>query len=419
MGEKGKISVPCLVVKFGGKSLADGPRIVRAAETVAKEEAKGTKIAVAVSAMGETTDNLLETANQACKNPLSGEELDDILSMGERTSARVFTAALKGQGIKCLYLDPADPKWPIITDATFTNAQPMAPICQKLIREHVLPIVEQGAVVVLPGFIGKTEDGRVTTMGRGGSDTTALILAQALSADQVILVTDVEGIMTADPKIIKKPQRIREIDVNQLVGLADSGTKFIHQKALRYKVPSIDIKVIDHAKGDLNSEGTLIRGGLHSHSITVERAHPSPAMMVTIVGTAISESPQILQEVFQQIKAAKVPMLGASINHNSLILYLPEDSPEKLLEALHSIVLNYERTLALAVRKNLAFVKVGGVGLEETPGVIGKISQALYSEGINIFGIFTITSSVLVLVDLKQGEKAVELMQKSIRVNTD
>jgi len=419
MSKKGKISVPCLVVKFGGKSLADAPKIIRAAETVVKEKAKGTKIAVVVSAMGGTTDSLLETATQACGNTLSDEELDDILSMGERTSARIFAAALKAQGVRCLCLDSADPKWPIITDTAFTNAQPMTPLCEKLIKEHVLPILEQGTVVVVPGFIGKTDDGRVTTLGRGGSDTTALILAQALPADQVILVTDVEGIMTADPKIIKEPRRIGEIDVNQLVGLADSGAKFIHQKALRYKDPSIDIKVINHAKGDLNSGGTIIRGGFHSNSVTVKRAYPSPAMMVTMVGTTISESPQILQEVFQQIRAAKVPILGVSINYNSLVIYLPEDSPSELLEALHSIVVNYEQTLALAVRKNLAFIKVGGVGLEETPGIVSKISQALYAEGINIFGIFTITSSVLVFVDLKHGEKAVELMQKSIRVNSD
>jgi aspartate kinase len=419
MSEQGKISAHCLVVKFGGKSLVDAPRIIRVAEAVAKEKAKGTKIAVVVSAMGGTTDSLLETATKACKNTLCSEELDDILSMGERTSTRIFTAALKAQGVKCLYLDPADPKWSIITDAAFANAQPVTPICEKLIREHISPILEQGTVVVIPGFIGKTKDGRVTTMGRGGSDTTALILAKALAADQVILVTDVEGIMTADPKIIKEPRRIGEIDVNQLIGLADSGTKFIHQKALRYKDPSIDIKVIDYAKGDLNSEGTIIHGGLHSHSITVEKAYPSPAMMVTMVGTVISESPQILQEVFQQIRAAKVPVLGVSINHNSLILYLPENSPSELLEALHSIVVKYEQTLALALRKNLVFIKVGGVGLEETPGIVSKISQALYSEGINIFGIFTITSSVLVFVDLKHGEKAVELMQKSIGVNSN
>jgi len=139
--------------------------------------------------------------------------------------------------------------------------------------------------------------------------------------------------------------------------------------------------------------------------------------MVTMVGTAISEAPQILQEVFQQIRAAKVPILGVSINYNSLILYLPENSPGELLEALHSMVLSHKQTLALAVIRNLAFIKVRGGGLEETPGIISKISQALYSEGINIFGVFTITSSILVFVDSKHGEKAMELMQKAIRVN--
>jgi len=416
MSEKKECFDRCIVVKFGGSSLADDFKISKAAKAVAKEAAKGIRVVVVVSAMGKTTDFLMETSKQACGGSASDEELDDILSMGERTSARIFSTALKANKVKCRYLDPADPDWPIITDRTFTNAKPILPACEKLVREHVSPLLKQKTVVIIPGFIGKTEDGKVTTMGRGGSDTTAFIAAKALSANQVILVTDVDGIMTADPKIIKSPQRLKDVDVNALIGLADSGAKFIHQKALKYKDPSIEIKVINHALGDLESEGTTIHGALLNDTI-VETAYPSPAMSVTIVGNAISEAPEILQEVFQRIKEAEAPILGVSINHNSLILYLPENGVNDLLEALHSIVTSHEQTLALAVKKNLAFIRVKGVGLEETPGIISRIAEALFSGSINIFGIFTITSSVSVFVDLNDREKAAELIQKSIREN--
>jgi aspartate kinase len=380
----------CIVVKFGGSSLANKTKIDSAAKAVAKEVSKGTRIAVVVSAIGKTTDFLLDTTKQASRDKITDEELDDIL------------------------LDPLNPDWPIITDKTFTNAKPILSVCEKLIKKHVSPSIGRN-VVVIPGFIGKTEDGKITTLGRGGSDTTALIIARALSADQMILVTNVDGIMSADPKIIKKPQLLKEIHVNTLTGLTDSGTKFIHKKALKYKDPSIGVKVINNTSGDLDSDGTIVHGNL-SNSMPVEMSAQATTA-VTIVGKAISESPQILQEVLQQINNVNVPILGISIDYNSLILYLPSNGIEELLEALHSIVVVYDQTLALAVKQNLAFIRVRGVGLEETPGIISKLAESLYSARINIFGIFTITSSILVFVDFNDREKAIKLIQKSIKVD--
>lgn len=407
----------CLVVKFGGSSLADEAKLGKAARAVAEEAAKDTRIVVVVSAMGKTTDFLIETAKQACEGRMPDDALDDLLSMGERTSARIFTTALKAHNVNCRYLDPAEPDWPIITDVCFNNAKPILSACEKLVKEHVSPLLEHGTVVVVPGFIGKTEDGKITTMGRGGSDTTAFILAQALHANQVILVTNVDGIMTADPKIIRSPQRLKEIHANTLVGLADSGTKFIHKKALKYKDPSIDVKVINHARGDLNSEGTTIHGSLLNNT-AVEIIYPPPTMSITIVGEAISESPEILQKILQRIKDAEVPIHGVSIDRNSLILYLPQNGTDELLETLHTIVLNHEQTLAMAVRKKLAFIQVKGAGLEETPGIVSRIAEGLYSERINIFGIFTITSSILIFVDAEDIKRAVGLIRKSIKTNS-
>lgn len=412
-GEKNEKDVQRLVVKFGGSSLSDGAKISRAINSVIKKAKEGTQIVVVVSAMGKTTDFLIETTMQACGDAPSDEMLDDILAMGERTSARIFSAGLKSHGWKSVYLDPDDPNWPIITDDRFNDARPILNVCEENIRKVIEPMLEDGVIVVVPGFIGKTPDGRITTIGRGGSDITAFILAGALRADQVILVTDVEGIMTADPKIIKAAQRLNEISMDTLVGLADSGTKFIHKKALRYKSPDIDVKVISNSAGSLDSEGTIIRGSFPDEIII--DSYRKPAFAVTIAGEKASESFDTLVSVLEEIRKASVPLLGMSINYNSLILYLPMNRTDELLEALHAIVLKDERALALAVRKNLAFIRVKGVGLEETPGVISRITDALNSAKINIYGIFTITSSVELFVDLKDKDRAIQLIRKALK----
>ena len=182
-------------------------------------EAKvGTRVAVVVSAMGKTTDVLMTTAKNASNGKLAKKDLDEILSMGERTSIRIFSATLKANGVESCYFDPIDSNWPIITDSSFQNANPIRKDCEKNIQECILPLMEKGVIPVVAGFLGKTTDGKITTLGRGGSDTTAFILAEALGADEVVLVTDADGIMSGDPKIISNPQRLKEIDVNTIVG---------------------------------------------------------------------------------------------------------------------------------------------------------------------------------------------------------
>jgi len=271
--------------------------------------------------------------------------------------------------------------------------------------------------VVVPGFIGKTTDGRTTTMGRGGSDITALVLAQALRADLVLLLTDVEGILTADPKVIRKPRKLDEISIDRLIGLADSGTKFIHKKALRYKTREIDVKVVGNASGDLDSDGTLIRGGF-LNSLLIE-SHPESAMAVIIVGDSLSESPQTLSKIFSEVSKVDIQLLGMSVNHDSVILYLPMEAAGDLLESLHSIVVGDGKAQAMAVKKDLAFVRVKGVGLENTPGIVNDLTKALNSEAINIYGIFTITSSVAIFVDLKDEKRTVRLMEETLVRNSN
>jgi aspartate kinase len=403
-----------IVVKFGGSSLADYERILKAVTAVAEEAKKGTQIAVIVSAMGKTTDTLFQAAKNSSNGKLHKTDLDEILAMGERTSIRIIAAALKAQGVNSCYVDPHDQEWPIITDNSFSDANPILNTCYERAKQNVLPIVEKGIIPVIAGFVGRTNDNRVTTLGRGGSDTTAFILAKALDADELIIVTDAEGIMSADPKVIYKPKRLPEIDVSTLVGLADSGTKFIHRKALRYKDAAVKVRVIKHSHGDLNAKGTLITGAL-SNDLTVELTSPSPAMLITVVGKAVSEQPQVIKELSEIVKN-HAELLGLSANYDSLILYASENADSNImLEKIHEIILSHPETLAMSVRKQLSFITVKGVGLEKTPGLTGRISEVLRFNSINIFGLMTITSSILLFVEWKEKEKVLNLVRDALK----
>ncbi|MEM3507321.1 MAG: aspartate kinase, partial [Candidatus Bathyarchaeia archaeon] len=201
-----------IVAKFGGSSLADSERIVKAAKTVAKEVEKGNMVVVVTSAMGKTTDELIKLLKKTSNENIEKMDLDDVLSMGERTSARIFATALKSQGFKVRYFDPSDQDWPIITDDNFSNANPILDECEKRIKESILPLLKDGIIPIIGGFIGKTKNGRVSTIGRGGSDTTAFLIARALKANEVVLVTDSDGIMTADPKIVSNAKKLDRID---------------------------------------------------------------------------------------------------------------------------------------------------------------------------------------------------------------
>ena len=403
-----------IVVKFGGSSLADHERLLKAVVAVVNEAKKGTRIAVVVSAMGKTTDVLMTTAKNASNGKLEKKDLDDILSMGERTSIRIFAAALKTNGAESCYFDPIDSTWPIITDSAFQNANPILKDCEKNIRECILPIVEKGVIPVVAGFLGKTKDGKITTLGRGGSDTTAFVLAEALNADEIVLVTDADGIMSGDPKIVSNPERLKEIDVNTVVGLADSGAKFIHSKALKYKPKNINVRVINHVHGNLAKEGTVITGALATE-LDAEIAHAFPVAEITVIGNGISANPQIIQEMVEKTKQHSL-LLGMSMNTNSVILYVSQEKNlESLFNDIHDITKNNKETIAMAVKKDLVFIKTSGVGLEETHGIIGKISEDLRLSGINISGILTITSSILLFVDWNERERALKLIKNSLR----
>src|SRR3989441_8161352 len=279
-----------LIVKFGGSSLSNPKRINLAVASVALEYGRGYRVVVVVSAVGNTTEQLLQLTNGGAG--LVETDRDDILAMGERTSARIFAASLKSRGIQARYYDPSDRDWPIITDDNFLNANPLKTKSIQRIRRYLQPTLGDGVVPVIGGFIGRTKDGRISTLGRGGSDTTALLLAMALEADEVVLVTNVPGILNADPTLVRNARVLPRIDMKTLIGIADTGIKFIHRKALRFKDPNINIRVISNTNGRLDTQGTLVTGA-SIPELEVTISNPHPVVSVTIVGTGLPHQPEL------------------------------------------------------------------------------------------------------------------------------
>ncbi len=398
-----------LVVKFGGSSLATAKRISLAIDMVAREYSKGTRLVVVVSAVGRTTDRLLELTNGA--SGIVETDRDDILAMGERTSARIVSASLKSRGIQTRYFDPSDKDWPILTDNNFSNAKPLESPSSSRIRRYVRPFLDEGIIPVIGGFIGRTRDGRISTLGRGGSDTTALVLAKALKADEVVLVTNAAGIMTGDPKILREAHTLRRIDIKRLVGIADSGTKFIHRKALKFKDPGINLRVIPQSAGTLHSPGTSITGEPFPE-LEVKIHNPRPSASITLVGRGLSTSPDLMRKVTQIVRTS---LLAESGDGDSTILYVKQTAKfSHQVEKLHRAIIRHPAGVAVAVRKGLAMITVRGVGLEDAPGVTARISETLRINNINIFGMLTITSSVLLFVAWNTRKTASRLIRTAL-----
>jgi aspartate kinase len=401
-----------LIVKFGGSSLSNPKRINLAVASVALEYARGNHVVVVVSAVGNTTEQLLQLTNGGAE--LVETDKDDILAMGERTSARIFAASLKSRGMQARYYDPSDRDWPIITDNNFLNANPLKTNSIKRIRRYLKPVLDDGMIPVIGGFIGRTRDGRISTLGRGGSDTTALLLAMALEADEVVLVTSVHGILSADPNLVENARVLPKIDMKTLIGIADTGTKFIHRKALRFKDPNINIRVISNTNGKLDSHGTVVTGGsLPELEVTVNNPHPVAS--VTIVGTGLPRQPELVRKIS---KLVGPNLVAVSQDSDSAILYVKQTPKlQQQITRLHDAMLNDPHGIALAPRLGMALVTVRSIGLEERPGVVARISDALRSANINMFGVLTITSSVLVFVDWKIRRKAASLIRSSLEKN--
>jgi len=389
-----------VVAKFGGTSLGNGDRVNRAADSITAAVEAGHEVAVVASAMGSTTDFLLDEIQY------DADEADraEIVSMGERTSVRMLKGALSARGVNAAFLEPGTEEWPVITDE---HGEVDVEETRRRGKALADQMASDGLVPVITGFLAQDHAGNVTTLGRGGSDTTAVMMGKYMDADEVVIVTDVEGVMTGDPRVVEGARNVGEITVDELRNLSFRGAEVVAPSALTYKDADMDVRVVHYQHGDLMTGGTSIEGEFENLIDLQE----DKLCCITIAGRAIRNRPGILAELSSALAEEDINIDAVSSGMDSITFYLKSGVSETAETVLHEGVIDSDTLSSVTVDDPYAVIRVTGGELQTEPGIVDSIVSPLADERINVHDVITSATSVAVFVDWEDGEQALGLIQ--------
>ena len=399
-----------VVQKFGGTSVGDLDRIQNVANIVKKYKENGDDVVVVVSAMAGETNKLLEYANHFSKTPPQ-REVDLLVSSGERVTSALLSIALQSMGIPAIALTGRQAG--IKTTSDHTKARIMDIDPEKMQKQ-----LKEGKVVIVAGFQGINENGDVTTLGRGGSDLTAVAIAGALNADKCEIYTDVDGIYTTDPRIEPKAKKIDVISYDEMLELASLGAKVMQSRSVELaKKLNVDIEVKSSFKPEI--KGTLIT----KETPDMEKVLVSGIALdknqarVSIFG--VEDRPGISAEIFKKLadKNINVDMIVQNVgkdNKANLTFTVPQTELELTKEVLSEYEKNAE---GIEYDDSIAKVSVVGVGMKSHSGVAAKAFETLADENINILMISTSEIKISMVIDEKYGELAVRALHKAYELD--
>ncbi|MBI3914679.1 MAG: aspartate kinase [Chloroflexi bacterium] len=432
-----------IIMKFGGTSVGDGQRIKRAAELVQSHAAQGHAIIVAVSAMSGVTDALINAAQRAAQGDgqgylagtrtlieihlgalqdavndsaaraalreqierrldglldlcasihvlgeLTPRALDTIASFGERLVVPIFAQSLRECGARA---EPIEATELIVTDDMFTQADPLLDATREKSRARLVPLLDAGVIPVVTGFIGATRQGIITTLGRGGSDYTATILGDALDADQVWIWTDVNGVMTADPRVVPTAQTIDEISYAEAAELSYFGAKVIHPKTIA-PVAAREIPVRILNTFNPSHPGTRIVRAPNDRRTVKAITTIRQQSLVTVEGRGMQGVPGVAAKVFSAVarEGISVLMISQSSSEQNICFVIEAKATPRAIAALEKefelerLRHNIDR---IGAQEPVVIVAVVGAGLKNTPGIAAKVFGALGERGLNILSI--------------------------------
>ena len=400
-----------IVAKFGGTSVGNGSRIKKAAQSVVNEYMKGSQVVVVVSAVNKTTDELIGLSNEAIGAGITDKQKAGIMAMGELTSVRLFSATIESLGVKSEFIDPLHELWPIITDSNSLEAQIDFKTTNKKI-EGIKTLINQGIIPVICGFLGKGPNGEITTLGRGGSDITAFLVGHCLDANEVVIVTDVEGVMTTDPNKIEEAQLLDEISVEEMRDLATHGAQVLHPHALKYKDPLISAKIINFAHGDLSAKGTRIVGPYEGEMMKCVTMYKNPISLIAIVGEAMVKTTGLMASLTGSLADSNINIFGISAGQNSITVFVEKADSNKAYHLLHQVVVETDVLSSLSLGRDTAMITFVSPDIIDTPGIISDITEPLRKNEINIVEIISSQTAVVLFVNWEDGEKARELIKE-------
>jgi aspartate kinase len=401
-----------IVQKYGGSSVADAERIKHVARRIALARDKGNQVVVVVSAMGDSTDELIELAYQVAGEP-SERELDLLLSTGEIVSSTLLAMALRDIGYEAISLSGAQAG--IQTDSAHRRARII-----KIDSKRVIKELQKERIVIVAGFQGVTGEMDITTLGRGGSDTTAVALAASLGAGVCQIYTDVDGVYTADPRLVPGAGPLAEIGYEEMLELATYGARVMHPRAVElgelYHVPVLV------ASSFSDRPGTLIHGGasMEVRNKVMAIAHDLDVAKITVVG--VPDRPGIAAAIFQSLAQAGISVdtivQNASIEHiTDLTFTVAKGELKEAMRVVEPITRQIKARECLSDSR-LGKISIIGTGMQNTPGYAARMFTALSERGINIQLITTSEIRITCIIDEDKVTEAVRTLHRAFELES-
>lgn len=394
-----------IVQKYGGTSVANVERIKNVAARVARTVKEGHKIVVVVSAMSGETDKLINLAHQASSNP-NEREMDMLLSSGERVTSALTAMAIEDLGCKAMALTGR--QMGIITDDVHTKAR-----IAKITGDRAKKALDEGYIIVVAGFQGITENQDVTTLGRGGSDLSAVAIAAALNADLCEIYTDVDGVYTTDPNIVPEARKLKKISYEEMLELASLGAKVLQTRsvefAMKYNVPTVVRSSFNDNQGTL-----VVKEDKDMENVVVSGiAYDKNQVKLTIM--SVPDKPGIAAKIFNAIANANVivDMIVQNVSSDGkaadISFTVPKTDSKKALKITEEIAKDLGAK-GVAMRDDIAKISIVGVGMRTHSGVAAKMFETLSKHGVNILMISTSEIKVSCVIDAKYTELAVRVL---------
>jgi aspartate kinase len=400
-----------VVQKYGGSSLADAERISHVAARIARRQAQGHSLVVVVSAMGDTTDELIGLAHRITNRPAE-RELDVLLSTGEIVSSTLMAMALRQLGVEAISLTGFQAG--IQTDRMHSRARILAVDAIRIRQE-----IDRGRAVIVAGFQGFNENLDVTTLGRGGSDTTAVALAASLGAARCEIYTDVDGIYSADPRIVPRARKLTDIGYDEMLEMASHGARVMHPRAVElgavYSLPILVASSFDER------QGTLIHGGPTVEPTNKVRgiAHDGDVAKITVRG--VPDRPGIAATLFE-------PLAEAGVSVDTIVQNSSQENLTDLTftvgrgdldRALHLVQPAVQQVGArdISSDQRMGKVSIVGTGMQNTPGYASRMFRTLFDAGINIELITTSEIRITCIVEQNRVEEAVRALHDAFALD--
>ncbi len=405
-----------IVQKYGGTSVADPEKIKSVAQSVIREKNNGNSVVVVVSAMGHTTDYLVKLANDVTPTP-SNREMDMLLATGEQVSIALLTMAIQAAGHDAVSMNAMQVG--IITENVHSKARILDVKTDKLMKH-----INDGKIIVVAGFQGVTPEGEITTLGRGGSDTSAVAIAAALKADRCDIYTDVEGVYTTDPRIVPNASRLEQVAYDEMLELAYLGANVLHPRSVETaKQFNVPLRVRSTFK--LDNMGTLILGVKNMEIYKPVTGVAADSSQTRIVVCDVPDKPGVSAKIFGALaqKNISVDMIIQSYarqsnSTNDIAFTVSLDEKEKALEILEPIAKELGAS-NVHVNDDIAKVSIVGAGMVDRPGIAAEMFGALANAGINIKMISTSEIKISCLVEKDAAKDAVKLLHDAFKLGCD